>query len=90
MLPAAGSSPGDGGVQVRLSSSLRSQILHLFLHSLVLGLHHMANPWSLHTLFISPFPWVWPSFPELLCCHFVHHHCPQRMWVPSPLPLLRV
>lgn len=63
VLPAAGSSPSAGGVQVRLSSSLRSQILHLFLHSLVLGLHHMANPWSLHTLF-KPFSLCLAQFPR--------------------------
>ena len=91
VLPAAGSSPSDGGMQVRLSSSLRSQILHLFLHSLVLGLHHMANPWSLHTLF-KPFSLCLAQFPRtaLLPLCSVYHHCPHRMWVPSPLPLLRV
>lgn len=67
--PVGGSSPGEGGVGMR-SSSRRSQILHFFLHLLVLSKHHVANPWPC-TPCLSPFPCVEPGSPEQLCRQFI-------------------
>lgn len=69
MSPAGVSSPSGDGCDSGEDTILPGGRSCTYSRTCGLILHHMANPWALHTPFKS-FACIWPSSPELLCCHF--------------------